>query len=227
MERPAITDTPKKPYLKYFLLAVLVIAIDQVVKLLVHYNMYLGEEIMILGDWFRLHYLLNPGMAFGLKWNSMYGKLALTLFRLGAMLGIGYYLYNLVQKDMPKGLLWCVALILGGAVGNVIDSTFYGFFLDNAPNNAPTKWFNGQVIDMLFFPLFDGEYPSWLPYVGGQHFLFFSPVFNIADSSIFMGVLIILIMQKRYFVGSEKESEIEKEGDNRPTEAIPSKPQES
>ncbi len=179
----------------------MVIAIDQTSKLLVYYNMEMGTagEIHVLGDWFRLHYLLNPGMAFGIKWEHEFGKLLLTIFRLIAMVGICYYIFYLYRHKAHSGLMWCMGLILGGAVGNVIDSTFYGVLLDNAPYDAPTPWFHGQVIDMLFFPLFDGHYPDWIPGIGGNYFLFFSPVFNIADSSIFIGVVIILIFQKRFF----------------------------
>lgn len=187
---------------KYFLLALLVIIIDQTSKLLVHENMFLHQEITVLGSeqyGFKLHYLLNPGMAFGIRWNNEFGKLALTAFRIIAMFGIGYYLVRMAQKGSSSGFLWCMALILGGAVGNVIDSTFYGVLLNNHPANSPTPWFHGQVIDMLFFPLFDYTWPDWIPYVGGEYFLFFSPVFNIADSSIFLGVVIILIFQRRFF----------------------------
>jgi len=187
---------------RYFLLALLVIIIDQTSKLLVHDNMFLHQEITVLGSeqyGFKLHYLLNPGMAFGIRWNNEFGKLALTAFRIIAMFGIGYYLVRMAQKGTSSGFLWCMALILGGAVGNVIDSTFYGVLLNNHPANSPTPWFHGQVIDMLFFPLFDYTWPDWVPYVGGEYFLFFSPVFNIADSSIFLGVVIILIFQRRFF----------------------------
>lgn len=206
---------------RYFLLALVVIIFDQTVKLLVHFNMELGTpgEIDVIGEWFKLHYLLNPGMAFGLKSSHEYGKLLLTLFRLGAMVGIGYYIYYLYKKEAKPGLLWCMGLILGGAVGNVIDSTFYGVFLDNAPLNSPTPWFHGQVIDMLFFPLFDGYYPDWLPFVGGKYFLFFSPVFNVADSSIFIGVVLILIFQRRFFKGEESGQSITNFTDS--TETIP------
>jgi signal peptidase II len=189
--------------LKYFLIAFAVIAIDQASKLLVHKYMGLHDEVNVLGEWFKLHYLLNPGMAFGIRWESEFGKLALTLFRIIAMFGIGYYLLSMIRKQSHPGFLVCLALILGGAIGNVIDSTFYGVLLNNAPFDSPTPWFHGQVIDMLFFPIFNFTWPEWFPFLGGQDFLFFSPVFNIADSSIFIGVASILIFQKRFF--KEKE----------------------
>src|SRR6478735_6454184 len=172
---------------KYFLLALLIIGIDQASKLLVHHYMYLHEEITIIGNelrGFKLHYLLNPGMAFGIRWDNEFGKLALTLFRIIAMVGIGYYLVRTVRRNAHPGFLICMALILVGAVGNVIDSTFYGVFLNNTPDGSVTPWFHGQVIDMLFFPVFDFYWPDWVPGLGGEYFLFFSPVFNIADSSI-------------------------------------------
>ena len=196
---------------KYFVIALVVIIIDQTSKLLVHQNMQLHEEINVIGNWFRLHYLLNPGMAFGIRWNNEFGKLALTVFRIAAMFGIGYYLYRMALRGAHTGFLWCMALILGGAVGNVIDSTFYGVLLNNHPPGSPTPWFHGQVIDMLFFPLFEFVMPEWVPMKGGEYFLFFSPVFNIADSSIFIGVVIILLFQRRFFKVHHDESE---EGEN-------------
>lgn len=191
-------------YMKYILITLLVIAIDQTSKLLVHKYMYLHQEIHVLGDWFRLHYLLNPGMAFGIKWNNEFGKLALTFFRIGAMVGIGVYLIRQSLRPVHGGFLVCLALIWGGAIGNVIDSTFYGVLLHNAPFGAVTPWFHGQVIDMLFFPIAEFYWPTWVPIVGGDYFLFFSPVFNIADSSIFLGVFFILIFQKRFFVHEQE-----------------------
>ncbi|CAN5502876.1 lipoprotein signal peptidase [soil metagenome] len=191
---------------RYFLIAVFVIIVDHVSKLLVYNNMYLHQEINLIGEWFRLHYLLNPGMAFGLRWESEFGKLALTIFRIGAMGGIGWYLLKSVERNAHYGFLICLALILGGAVGNVIDSIFYGVLLNNAPEGSPTPWFHGQVIDMLFFPMFEFQWPNWFPMIGGDTFLFFSPVFNVADSSIFIGVVSILIFQKKFF--SEDGSEI-------------------
>jgi len=190
---------------KYFLVALLVIIIDQTSKLLVYKYMYIHQEVNVLGDWFRIHYLLNPGMAFGIRWENEFGKFALTIFRIVDMFSIGYYLVKMVNKGVHAGFLFCMALILGGALGNVIDSTFYGVFLNNAPFDSPTKWFHGQVIDMLYFPLFSATLPEWIPFKGGEEFSFFDPVFNIADSSIFIGVAIILLRQKYFF----KESRIQ------------------
>ena len=197
-------------YLKFYLLAILVIIIDHVVKLVVHFNMDMGAigEIAIFGDWFKLHYTENPGMAFGLELGSEYGKLALTFFRLIAMGAIGYYLYYLIKKKVPQGLCWSIALILGGAVGNLVDSIFYGKFLDNAPYDAPSPWFHGQVIDMFYIDIWEGVVANWVPIFGGDH-LSLWPIFNIADASIFVGVSIILIFQKAFFADKhKKDSEV-------------------
>lgn len=191
-------------YTKYLLISVLVITVDQAVKLAVHSNMALNTEFSVFGDWFRIHYILNSGMAFGLKVDWEYGKLLLTVFRLFAMGGIGYYLISLIDRQVPQGLCWSIALILGGAVGNLIDSVFYGVFLDNAPLDAVTPWFHGQVIDMLYFPFIQTTFPSWLPIWAGQSFEFFRPIFNVADASIFIGVAIILIFQKQFFPDKSK-----------------------
>ncbi len=209
---------------RYFLLAFVIIVIDQSSKMLVFNNMGLHEEINVIGDWFRLHYLLNPGMAFGIRWENEFGKLALTIFRIGAMFGISWYLWKMAQRNMHTGFLWCMGLILGGAVGNVIDSTFYGVLLNNAPADAPTPWFHGQVIDMLYFPIFEFVWPEWVPFVGGRFFEFFSPVFNIADSSIFLGVVTILIMQKRFF--KEKHHDQETTQEENPSQQKPMEPTE-
>jgi len=193
-------------YSKYFLLTIAVILFDQIVKLLVHYNMDLGVngEIKVIGDWFRLHYMLNEGMAFGMKINWEYGKVMLTSFRLLASIGGIYVLYYYAKKGVHPGLLWSGAMILAGAIGNVIDSIFYGAFLDNAPYSATTPWFHGQVVDMLYFPLFEFNWPAWIPVIGGDRFQFFSAIFNVADASIFIGVCIILIFQKRFFPEGRK-----------------------
>lgn len=201
-----------KQYWKYFLITFIVVAIDQASKLLVHYNMTMGSlgEVNVIGDWFRLHYLLNPGMAFGLKLDTTYGKLILTVFRLIAIFAIANYMVKLTRKQVHSGLIFSLALILGGALGNAVDSIFYGVLLDNAPANAPTPWLHGQVIDMLFFPMFEGHFPNWMPFVGGNEFLFFRPVFNLADSFIFVGVCLILLRQKTFFTDPAKKKETTK-----------------
>jgi len=191
-------------YTKYILLSALVIILDQAVKLTVHSNMALNTEFSVLGDWFRIHYILNSGMAFGLKVDWEYGKLLLTVFRLFAMVGIGYYLITLVKRQVPQGLCWSIALILGGAIGNLIDSVFYGVYLNNAPLDAISPWFHGQVIDMLYFPIIQTTFASWIPIWGDQSFEFFRPIFNVADASIFVGVAVILLFQKKFFPNKSK-----------------------
>ncbi|GAB3951898.1 hypothetical protein GCM10028805_32780 [Spirosoma harenae] len=188
----------KSPF-KFFLLTLLLIALDQGVKLAVHFYMAPGfaGQIKLAGDWLKLHYVLNPGMAFGMQLGHEYGKLLLSVFRLFAMVGIGYYLVNLAHRGAPNGLLWAMAMILAGAVGNVIDSTFYGVFLNNAPYGSPTPWFHGQVIDMIFVDVWEGFIPDWVPVWGGQYYS--TPIFNIADSCIFIGVCLILFFQRRFF----------------------------
>jgi signal peptidase II len=191
-------------YYKYFFLTIAVIIIDQAVKLWVHGNMVYGPsgEIAVFGDWFKLHYILNEGMAFGIRFGSEYGKLGLSLFRLVAMGVIAVYLYKMAKKGLPNGLLWCIALILGGAIGNVVDSTFYGVLLDNANPDAITPWFHGKVVDMFYIDIWEGTVADWVPLWGGKQMALW-PIFNIADSSIFIGVGIILIFQKRFFAKEE------------------------
>lgn len=184
----------------FYLISIFVIALDQVVKMVVHFNMVKGTsgQIKIFGDWFKLHYLTNPGMAFGMEMPFENGKMFLTLFRLVAMVAIGYYLYMLYAKGSPKGLIICIAMILGGAIGNLIDSIFYGVLLDNAAFDAPTPWFYGQVIDMFYIDIWEGRIPDGVPILGGDYMALW-PVFNVADASIFIAISIILIFQKRYF----------------------------
>lgn len=187
-----------KRYISVFGLALAVIIIDQLVKLWVAYNMQLGEEIRIFDGWFKLHYTLNEGMAFGATFGGSYGKLLLTTFRIIAMGAIAYYLLHIVKKGMPRGLQLCVALILGGAVGNLIDSVFYGVWLNNAPLHAPMPWLYGQVVDMFYIDIWEGYLPEWVPLIGGDYVALW-PIFNVADAAIFVGVLAILLFQKRFF----------------------------
>jgi len=183
----------KAAYTKPFLLALIVIIADQLIKIWVRSHMYLGEEIHLLGNRGMLHYTENNGMAFGMEFGGSFGKLFLTLFRIGAVLAIGYGLVFLVRHKYHRGLIMNVALIFAGALGNIIDSTFYGVIYHYAP------LFHGQVVDMFYFPLFSGHFPSWVPGWGGQDFIFFRPVFNLADAAISVGVILILINQKHYF----------------------------
>ena len=200
-------------YLKYFAIALLVIIIDQAVKMIVHKEMDFGTpgQIKVIGEWFKLHYTTNPGMAFGMQIGSEYGKLLLTSFRLIAMFGIGYYLYYIIKKNLHPAYIVCISMILGGAIGNLVDSVFYGVWLNNAPYNAPTPWLHGQVIDMFYIDIWEGFIPEWVPVWGGSYTALW-PIFNIADASIFVGVTIILIFQGRFFkeeLVQKKEEEVD------------------
>ena len=183
----------KAAYTKPFLLATFIILFDQIIKVWVRTHMDLGQEIYLLGNRGMLHYTENNGMAFGMEFGGDAGKLVLTLFRIVAVAAIGYGLVHLVKHKYHRGLILNVALILAGAVGNIIDSTFYGLIYHYAP------LFHGRVVDMFYFPLLSGIFPSWVPVWGGQDFIFFRPVFNLADASISVGVILILIYQKHYF----------------------------
>jgi len=172
--------------------------------------MHLQESIPILGEKFQLFFIENEGMAFGMSWGGETGKLALSLFRLIAVCFIGYFLLKLLRKaETRKGLVISMALILAGAFGNIIDSVLYGLlFEESSPHHVArflaegggyAPLLHGKVVDMLYFPLFTVDIPHWVPIWGGSPFQFFQPVFNLADSSITIGVLMILIWYKRYF----------------------------
>jgi signal peptidase II len=183
----------KAVYLKPFLVAALIIIADQLIKTWVRTHMEFNNEIHFLGERGMLKYTENNGMAFGWELGGRAGKLMLTLFRIAAVGAIGYGLVHLIQHKYHRGLIMCVALIFAGALGNIIDSTFYGLIYQHG------GIFEGRVVDMFYFPLFTGTYPDWFPGWHGQHFEFFEPIFNLADSAISVGVITILIFQKRYF----------------------------
>jgi signal peptidase II len=182
-----------KGYTKPLLIIFLVLLADQVLKTWIKSNMYIGQEFKIIGNWFIIHFTENNGMAFGLEFGGEFGKLALSLFRIFAVAGIGYGLHYLIQKKYHRGLILNVALIFAGALGNIIDSVFYGKIYGYA------ELFHGRVVDMFYFPIMEGHFPTWFPIWAGEEFVFFRPVFNIADAAISVGVIIILIFQKTYF----------------------------
>lgn len=193
---------------KSFLIIFLILLVDQVSKFYIKTHMMLGDEIPVLGNWFIIHFVENNGMAFGMQLAGKFGKAFLSIFRIVAVVGIGWYMVNLSRKGAPKGLIYCVGLVLAGALGNIIDSAFYGMIFDHSYGQIATflpeaggysSFLHGKVVDMLYFPLIEGRYPEWMPYVGGNPFIFFRPVFNIADSSITIGIIIILFFQKRFF----------------------------
>ena len=171
--------------------------------------MSLGDEIVIFKDWFILHFVENNGMAFGFEFAGEYGKVFLSVFRILAVIAIGWYLFKLAkQKEIPFGFILSIALIFAGAIGNIIDSLFYGLIFNHSFGQEATLFpegggyagfLHGKVVDMFYFPLINTRYPDWFPFWGGHEFIFFRPVFNIADSSITVGVFILIFFQKRYF----------------------------
>lgn len=172
--------------------------------------MTIGQEIHIFDDWFILHFTENDGMAFGLSFGGEFGKLALSLFRIVAIVAIGWYLSDLIKKRATTGLIISISLILAGAIGNILDSAFYGLaFSFSSYHSVATflpdgggygTFLHGKVVDMLYFPLIEGYYPNWFPFWGGQDFIFFRPVFNIADSSITIGVFLLILFQRKFFL---------------------------
>lgn len=182
-----------KGYTKPLIIIFLVLLADQLIKTWIKTNMYLGQEFNIIGKWFIIHFTENNGMAFGMEFGGEFGKLALSLFRIAAVGGIGYGLHYLIKHKYHRGLILNVALIFSGALGNIIDSVFYGKIY------GYETWFHGRVVDMFYFPIAEGHFPSWIPIWGGDEFIFFRPVFNLADAAISVGVILILIFQKNYF----------------------------
>jgi signal peptidase II len=179
--------------------------------------MVLGEDKHIFGNWFILHFTENPGMAFGIKWGGEFGKILLTSFRIIAIGFIGYFILRMIKKNAPTGFVMALSLIFVGALGNIIDSVFYGLLFDHGTtyNAEIGRWsyyidqaslnfegyaplFKGCVVDMLYFPIIQTTWPDWLPLIGGNSFEFFKPVFNIADSAITTGVFIILLFYRSF-----------------------------
>lgn len=201
-----------------FIIALVVIA-DQALKLYIKTNYNLNESHNVLGKWFQLYFVENPGMAYGWKFGGNWGKLVLTVFRLIAVIFGTWYLANIIKQKYHRGFIVCAALIYAGALGNLIDSAFYGLIFDKGMTADPVthqygnyegvakfvkqggyaSFLYGNVVDMLYFPLINGHFPKWVPFWGGEEFEFFRPIFNLADASISTGVITILVFQKRFF----------------------------
>ena len=196
------------PLKKSLILIFVVLLIDQIVKFWIKTNLMLGGEIPVFGNWFIIHFVENNGMAFGMELSWKFGKIFLSVFRIVAVVLIGWYLVKLSKNGAHQWLLYSVALVFVGAVGNIIDSVFYGVIFSDSYSQVATlfpaeggysSFLHGKVVDMLYFPIIKGTYPDWIPLKGGESFIFFRPVFNIADSAITIGISIILIFQKRFF----------------------------
>lgn len=191
---------------KAIAIIVIVLLVDQISKIYIKTNFLYGEEVVVF-DWFRIHFIENNGMAWGAELGGKTGKLFLTVFRLFAIVGIGYWLYTSVKKNAPTVLVVAISLIFAGAMGNILDSVFYGVIFDTPKNATATlfaeqpygKLLYGKVVDMLYFPIWSGNLPEWLPIWGGKPFTFFNAIFNVADTAISTAVGILIVFNKKAF----------------------------
>lgn len=200
-------------------IVILILAIDQTLKFWIKTHMFMQQEFVIFPNWFRIHFIENEGMAYGLKFGGDFGKILLTMFRLVAVVVGFVYMKKLIKEKYSTGLLICGSLILAGAAGNLIDSMFYGIIFNDSIGYEVAKFMpsgggygsflHGRVVDMLYFPIYEGYLPSWVPFKGGDYFVFFRPVFNVADAAISTGVVAILLFQKRFFGKHMQPKEIE------------------
>lgn len=193
---------------KSVLLIIAILTADQILKIWVKTHMVIGQEIHLFGNWGILHFIENNGMAFGMEMGGTPGKLILSIFRIVAIFGIGWFLASLIKKKAHTGLILAVSAIMAGAIGNIIDSAFYGMIFSESYNQAAilfppgggySGFLHGRVVDMLYFPVINTHWPQWSPLHPGESFIFFRPVFNLADSSITCGVAAIILFQKRMF----------------------------
>lgn len=194
----------KKPLIIIFL----VLFFDQLIKIYVKTHFFLGQEVNVIGNWFIIHFTENNGMAYGMEFGGDFGKLFLSVFRIVAVGAIGWYLWSLAKQKEDKLYIVCIALIFAGAVGNIIDSAFYGVLFSDSnyeiarfmpEEGGYSSFLHGKVVDMFYFPVIKGHFPAWFPFWGTEDFIFFRPVFNIADASISTGVAIIILYQRRFF----------------------------
>jgi signal peptidase II len=211
----------KKNTLFAAILILSVLVIDQAIKIWVKTNMCMGEEILPLGvTWARLHFTENEGMAFGMTLGGAWGKLALSTFRILAVGFMFYYLNNLLKSRAHWGLIGSIGLVIAGAIGNIIDSAFYGLIFSESGYHcdAPASFvpfgtgynsfLHGKVVDMFYFPLYEGVLPSWIPIWGDSYMLFFQSVFNFADAAISLGVFFIILFQRRFFRQEDSNSSL-------------------
>ncbi len=206
---------------KSLIIILLILLVDQISKIFIKTSFVLGESHEVF-SWFKILFIENEGAAWGTKLSDLLpiseptGKLVLTIFRIFAVLGIGYWLWDIIKKQSPRTLVLAVSLIFAGAVGNIIDSVFYGIIFDHSNGQVATLFtnepygslFHGKVVDMLYFPLVDTTWPSWVPSWGGQRFRFFEPVFNIADTAISTGVGILIVFNKKAFPKNDEANEV-------------------
>ena len=194
----------KKPLILIFL----ILLVDQLVKIYIKTHFFLGEEVDLAGGWFIIHFTENNGMAYGMEFGGIFGKLFLSVFRIVAVGAIGWYLWSLSKLKEDKLYIICIALIFAGAVGNIIDSVFYGMVFSDSNyeisqflpvEGGYSTFLHGKVVDMFYFPIIRTHFPAWFPFWGTQEFVFFRPVFNLADASISVGVALIILFQKRFF----------------------------
>jgi signal peptidase II len=193
---------------KSILFIILILVIDQILKIWVKTHMQIGDEIHLFGKYGTIHFIENNGMAFGMEMGGKPGKFILSLFRIVAIFGIGWFLSSLVRKNSNLGLILAVSAILAGAIGNMIDSAFYGIIFTESfnqhavlfpPGGGYSSFLHGKVVDMFYFPIINTHWPEWSPFRPGESFVFFRPVFNIADSAITCGVISIVLFQKKMF----------------------------
>lgn len=193
---------------KSLLLILCILVADQVLKIWVKTHMTIGEEIPLFGNWGMLHFIENNGMAFGMEMGGKAGKILLSVFRIFAIIAISWFLYSLIRKKVNTGLIFAVSAILAGAIGNIIDSAFYGLIFSESytqpavmfpQEGGYASFLLGRVVDMFYFPVINTQWPEWSPFKAGESLVFFRPIFNIADSAITCGVIAILLFQKRMF----------------------------
>jgi signal peptidase II len=193
---------------KAVLLIIMILIVDQVLKFWVKTHMVMGQEIHLIGDWATLHFIENNGMAFGMEMGGQTGKILLSLFRVVAIAGIAWFLVSLIKKNSNTALILAVSAILAGAIGNIIDCSFYGMIFSESysqpavlfpPQGGYSSFLLGRVVDMLYFPVINTQWPNWSPFRPGESLVFFRPVFNIADSAITCGVFAIVLFQKKMF----------------------------